>query len=101
MNKTQIISVREFRQNTSLYLKATKYKKIHFIVMNHSEPMAELIPTKLKKKTRKELDEELFRDIQVARAQAARGELYTTEEVRQHLGLPSSPYIGRQKRKRR
>ena len=92
MPKTQTISVREFRQNLSLYLSAAKLKKIHFVVMNHSEPMAEIIPPKEKKKTQKQLREELLKDIQEAEAQLERGEWYTQEEMEELLrirrGLP-------------
>lgn len=98
--KTQEISVREFRQNLSLYLRAAKVKKIHFVVMNHTEPMAKFGPPDEKKKTRKQLREEFLRDIRKAQAQMDRGEYLTTEELRYQLGLPPSPFSGIQKGKR-
>lgn len=100
MLKTQTISIRELRQNLSLYLRATELKNIHFVVMRHAEPIARIVPEKRKKKTRKLLREELLRDIREAQAQIARGEWYTTEEVRQHLGLPPLPSNGHRRRKK-
>src|SRR3989338_2953070 len=49
MPTTQTISVRELRQNLSLYLRATEMKKVHFVVMRHGEPVARMIPEKKKK----------------------------------------------------
>lgn len=99
MNSTQTISVREFRQNLSLYLRATEMKKVHFVVTRHGRPIVKMSPEK-PKKTRKQLDEELLRDLREAQEQADRGELYTTEEVRQHLGLLPLRLNGLRKRKK-
>ena len=89
MNKTHVVSVRDFRQNLSLYLRAAQMKKVHFVVMRHLEVVAELSPPK-KKKAHKQLNEELLESIRRARAQWERGEYYTTAELRKRLGLPSS-----------
>ena len=92
MDKTQTISVREFRQNLSLYLHATEINRVHFVVMKHGKPIARMVPEKAKKKTRKELDAELLRDLREAQAQGDRGEWYTQEEMeellRRRSGLP-------------
>lgn len=80
MKKTQTISVRELRDNLSLYLQAAKVKKIHFVVMRHAETMAEISPPK-KKKSRKQLNAELLKELREAQAQADRGEWYTQEEM--------------------
>lgn len=100
MTKTQTISVRELRENLSLYLRAAKIKKIHFVVMNHLEPMAEFGPPKEKKKSRKQLREELLRELRVTQARMDRGEYLTTEELRRRLGLGPSPFSGSPKRTR-
>ena len=92
MKTTQTISIRELRQNLSLYLRATELKKVHFMVMRHSEVVAKIVPVKAKKKTQKQLKAELLRDIREAEAQWERGEWYTMEEVKElhrlRHGLP-------------
>ena len=98
MAMTHEISVREFRQNLSLYLHAAKTKKMHFVVMRHLEPIAEFGPPKKKKKTQQQLREELIKTVLEAEAQIDRGEWYTSKEIRNHLGLPPSPYSGRRRR---
>ncbi len=98
MPKTQTISVREFRQNLSLYLRATEMKRVHFVVTRHGRPIAKMTPEK-PKKTQKQLRAELISDLRKAEAQIARGEWYTTEELRRNLGLPPSPFSGRRARK--
>ena len=100
MPRTQEISIREFRQNLSLYLRAMEVKNIHFVVTRHGRPIAKMTPEK-PKKTRKELDEELLQDLREAQAQADRGELYTTEEARRMLGIPPGGFTGRRKRSKK
>ena len=92
MAKEQTVSIREFRENLSLYLRAVEVKKIHFVVLRHGVPVGRLIPEKKPKKTQKQFREELLKDIQESRAQFKRGEWYTVEEVeelhRRRYGLP-------------
>ena len=97
MSKTQTISVRELRQNLSLYLRAMEVKQVHFVVTKHGRPIAKMIPEK-PKKTQKQLRAELISDLRKAEAQIKRGEWYTTEELRKNLGLPPSPFSGRKQR---
>lgn len=100
MQKTQTISVRELRENLSLYLRATQLKNIHFVVMRHAEPIARIVPEKPKKKTQKQLKEELLRDIREAQAQMDRDEYLTSAELRKRLRLGPSPYSGTRVRTR-
>ena len=80
---TQIIGIKEFRQNiTSLSKKAQK-NKTRYIVMRHSTPLFEVTPL-----TNDALVlEKLAQRARKARAEAKQGKLYTTEEVLEHLGI--------------
>lgn len=80
---TRFIGIKEFRQNMSKLSKEAKKKKICFIVMHHSVPMMKVTPVT----EREAALEQLARDVAEARAQHARGEGYTTEEVEALLGL--------------
>lgn len=80
---TNIIGIKEFRQNiTSLWKKARRHKT-RYIVMHHSTPIFEVMPLsgdRLVLNT-------LARDIAEAREQVKRGETYTHEEALKALGL--------------
>jgi protoheme ferro-lyase len=81
---TRMISIRKFRENMPTLLKEAKKKKMNFLLMRHSVPVARVEPI--------EEDPEL--EALIAQAERARkdyreGKTYTMEEVAQHLGLKS------------
>jgi len=81
---TQIIGVREFRQNlTPLYKKAQK-KKIRYVVMNKNRPVFEVRP--IQPKSEIYLDS-FIKDIAHARQQVREGKVHTLEEVEKHFGI--------------
>ena len=77
---TKFIGIKEFRQNMS---KLSKGKNVCYIIMNHSVPVMKVTPVS----KREAALEQLARDIAEARAQHARGEGYTAEEMEKMLGL--------------
>lgn len=80
---TKLIGIKEFRRNLTKFSKEAQTKKVCFIVMRHSEPVMKVLPM-----TRKELElEKLRADIAEARAQARRGEGYSSAEIRSMLGI--------------
>lgn len=80
---TKLIGIKEFRRNLTKFSKEAQTKKVYFIVMRHSEPVMKVMPM-----TRKELElEKLKADIAEARAQARRGEGYSSAEIRAMLGI--------------
>lgn len=87
MAKTRTIGVRSLRANMQKILTEARRDNVHFVIMRFGEAVAHLVPVKPRKKRTME---ELEADIAEARRQYARGEWYTTEEVRQMLGLPKS-----------
>lgn len=81
---TQMIGVREFRQNlTTLYKRAQK-KQVRYIVMNKNRPVFEVRPVEPKKEIY--LDSFLS-EIAEARQQVREGKVHSWEEVKRHLGL--------------
>jgi len=80
---TRTVSIREFRDNMTKYLREGQKKNIHFVIMRHGEPVANVAPLKRKRMTLEELEAELAK----ARAQADRGEVFTQEEVEKMLGM--------------
>lgn len=86
---TKIIGVKELAQNLSKLLKLSNEKNIHFIVMKHGTPIANITPTKKYVTDQDMIDEGIDIEqlkIDVAEARAERGG-YTTEQVRDMLGL--------------
>lgn len=84
---TKMIGIKEFRQNLTKLARAGKTKKTRFIVMVHNLPVFKVEPM-----NEDDLIDELILDkysaeIEEALQQVKRGEVYTTEEVRKHLGL--------------
>lgn len=79
----KMIGLKDFRQNMTEYLKKAKKGKFSYLVLKKNEPVMEvkiLDPKEYKlKKLKKEIAE--------SRAQYERGEYYTLEEVKEHLGL--------------
>ena len=80
---TRIIGMKEFRQNMSKLIEEARKKNIHFVVMRHTEVVANVTPPT--KKSQK-LDQ-LALVIAEAREQVKRGEVYTEEEVAKELGI--------------
>lgn len=80
---TKAIGIKEFRNNINSLWKQACEKQIRYVVLRHSVPIWEVKP----------IDEnalilEKFADeIKEARAQYARGEYYTHDEVCKKLGL--------------
>ncbi len=80
---TKIIGIKQFRQNITSLWKDARKNNIRYIVLYHSKPIFEVNPI-----DEDELILEKFADdIAEARAQARRGEVYSTEEVRKKLKL--------------
>lgn len=88
---TKLIGIRQFSQHLSRILREMKEKNIHFVVMRHGKPVANITP--FHGVTEQDWIDEgidveaLERDIAEAREEAKRGEVYTTEEVRRMLNL--------------
>ena len=89
---TKLIGVKQFAQNLSKILKDSQEKNIHYVVMKHGSPVVNITPAK-KSITEADLRaegidvEELKKDIAIAREEAARGEVFTIEEVAEELGI--------------
>lgn len=80
---TKLIGIKQFRRDLTKLSKEARTKNVHFIVMRHSVPQFRVTPM-----TRKEIEyEQLKADIAEARAQAHRGEGYSSDEVRKMLGI--------------
>ncbi|TSC60675.1 MAG: Uncharacterized protein Greene041662_161 [Candidatus Peregrinibacteria bacterium Greene0416_62] len=82
---TRMISIRKFRENMPSLLKEAKKKKLNFLLMRHSVPVARVEPI--------EEDPEL--EALIAQAERGRrdyraGKYYTMEEVRRELDLKRS-----------
>ncbi len=82
MPKTRTVSVREFRENMTKFLREAQEKNIHFIVMRHAIPIVEVKPV-----ARNTSLEALIADIAQARKDAKRGKVFSAQEVREILGL--------------
>ena len=79
----KLVGIKEFRRNLTKYSKEARSKNVYFIVMRHSQPIMKVMPV-----TQKELElEKLRADIAEARAQARRGEGYSSAEIRSLLGI--------------
>ncbi|MEK7591627.1 MAG: hypothetical protein AAB489_05490 [Patescibacteria group bacterium] len=80
---TKFIGIKKFRRDLTKVTKEARSKNVHFIVMRHSVPVLRVSPM-----THKELElEQLKADIAEARAQARRGEGFSSDEVRVMLGI--------------
>jgi len=80
---TKIIGIKEFRKNITNIWKDIKRKNVRFIVMHHSTPVLEVNPIH---EDRLVL-EKLANEIQEAREQMKKGEVYSEAEVYKELGL--------------
>lgn len=80
---TQLIGMKDFRQNLATYTKTAKKKKIRFIILKKNVPVLEVIPIDEKKFAL----EKLSAEISEARVQAKKGEVYSQEEIMKEFGL--------------
>lgn len=80
---TKLIGLKDFRLNLSAYTAQVESKKVRLIVLKKNKPVLEINPITAEEYTL----ESLRKDIAEAREQVKRGELYTLEEVKEHLGL--------------
>lgn len=84
IERTQLIGLKEFREGISGYAKKVQRQKKNYLVLKRNKPVFHVSPP---------TDEErrvltkLEADIAEAREQVKQGKTYTTEEVRQKLGL--------------
>lgn len=82
---TKLITIRQFAQQLSKILRDAQEKNIHFVIMRHGKPVANVTPFFFE--TEQDLIDDgidveaLKSDIALAREQAKRGEGYSTEEV--------------------
>ena len=80
---TELIGVREFRQNiATLYAKAKK-NNWRYIILNRNQPIFKVEP--LSKKDA--IIEKLTQEIEEAREDVKKGRLYTMEQIRRDLKL--------------
>ena len=84
MPTTRTVSIREFRENMTKFLREAQEKNVHFVIMRHAEPIAHVTP--LKKKRQNTL-EQLKKDIAEERREVREGKLYTPEQVLKMLDL--------------
>ena len=80
---TKFIGVKELRQNLASITKRAEKKKERLIVLRNNEPIFELRP--IPKKDR--VIEKLLLDIEKAREDVKKGDVYTIEQAEKMLGL--------------
>lgn len=80
---TQLIGLKDFRQNLATYTKAAQKKNIRYVVLKKNVPVLEVKAINPKQAAL----EQLAREIAEARAQVKRGEVYTSDEVRKMFDL--------------
>ena len=80
---TKFIGVKELRQNLSKVTKRAEKNKERLIVLRNNEPIFELRP--IPKKNR--VIEKLLLDIDKARQDVKKGDVYTLEQVEKMLDL--------------
>ena len=83
---TKLIGIKEFSKNPSKCLRHAQEKGVHFVVMRHNEPVANITPIQYQEDDEGPEDygmtfEELAAEIAEAREQVKRGEVYTEEEI--------------------
>ena len=76
MATTRTVSIRNFREHMSKYLKEGQKNNVHFVVMRHAEPIAKVTPIEKDSSL-----ESMVKEIAQARKDYADGKFYTTEEV--------------------
>ncbi len=88
---TKMISIRQFAQQMSKLLREAQEKNIHFVIMKHGKPVANVTPFFFE--TEQDLIDDgidveaLKADVARSRAEYARGEWHSNEEVGRMLGL--------------
>ncbi len=80
---TQLIGIKDFRQNLATYTKAAQKKNIRYVVLKKNVPVLEVKSISPKNASL----EKLAMEVAEARGQVKRGETYTSEEVRKMLDL--------------
>jgi len=80
---TQMIGVKEFRDNITTLWKKAKKKNVRYIVMHHSTPVLEVNP--IHDDTL--ILENLAKEIKETRRQVKKGDVYSETEVYKELGL--------------
>lgn len=78
---TRTVSVREFRENMSKFLREARKKNVHFVIMRYAEPVAHVIPA-----SQSDSLEELAMEVARAREDFRRGRFYTPEKVLAMIG---------------
>lgn len=80
---TQLIGLKDFRQNLATYTNKARLKQIRYIVLRKNIPVFEVKPISQKDA----IFEQLAADIAAARQQVKAGKVYSQQQVRQLLGL--------------
>lgn len=78
---TRTVSIREFRENMSKLLREAQKKNVHFIIMRHAEPVAQVVPV-----SRDDSLEALAEEVAQAREDFRHGRVYTPEQVLDMIG---------------
>lgn len=80
---TRTVSIKDFRDNLTKYLREGQKRNIHFVVMRHGEPVASVAPM-----TKKAMAlEELLQEVKQAREDLKQGKFYTLDEIEKMVGL--------------
>jgi PHD/YefM family antitoxin component YafN of YafNO toxin-antitoxin module len=80
---TKFVGTKELRQDMAKIAKNAEKKRERIIVMRKNQPIFELKPLN----SDEALIESFRRDIEEARTDARKGDVYTQEEVMRELGL--------------
>lgn len=80
---TRTISIRKFRENMSKLLREAQEKNVHFVIMRHAEPVAQVVPVQAGNRSL----ESLIDEVAQAREDIRHGRVYTPDQVRAMLGL--------------
>jgi len=78
---TRTVSIRDFRKNFTQYLKEAQEKNVHFVIMRHANPVAEVTPVSDDRSI-----ELLIEQVAEARKDAKEGRIYTVDEMFKILG---------------
>lgn len=76
MPTTRTVSIRDFRENLTKFLKEGQEKNVHFVVMRHAKPVAHVTPVLADDSL-----EDLIAQVAKAREDIKEGRVYTPEEV--------------------
>lgn len=78
---TRTISIRKFRENMSKLLREAQKNNVHFLIMRHAEPVAQVVPVSADSSL-----ESLIAEVAQAREDILRGDVYTPEQVLDMIG---------------